>query len=172
MRKKPAFRFFDELIGDYIKVNKMIHDPKMLFVESGVNTLNMAVDVYSAIVEHIKTKNKADMLETVKERYDEYEEKIQENQLKEAAYNADIEFEKIKIKVQKGQFNDRVVRSFIDSLVKNLRIVNELFQNVQIEPDSSEMPRVEEVVRRTIRDLKNLISIYIEEDKQYGKNQS
>ena len=82
----------------------------------------------------------------------------------------DIEYDKVKNKIHDGKFRDREVREFIKYLQTDLQKVYEIFQHTQVDPDYPERTRVEEVARKTLRDYKKLITIYIEEEEKDGQD--
>ena len=79
-------------------------------------------------------------------------------------------YEKVKIKIRNGNFRDQEVRSFIKSLQDSLKRMLDIFQEIQADPDYPDRSRVEEITRRTLRDYQKLLTIYIEEENNDGKD--
>ena len=121
MRKGAAFRFIPELLGDFEHVMELSGNPKLLYVDTAVNTLHAASDVFQTFEEYGNTKRKKETLETIKKKYKDLEGVRLKNYQDEEIRRIDIEYEKVKNKIRDGQFRDKEVRSFIQSLEKDLK---------------------------------------------------
>ena len=168
MRREAAFKFIPELIGDLAHTMELSGNPKMLYVEAAINTLHMAVDVFESVEEHINTKQKNEIKQALQEKYSEMEKVRTDHYIQEAVRNIDITYERLKIQVKDGQFRNIEVRKFIKSLKDELHKVIDIFNVVQTDPDYPDRDKVEEVTRRTLRDYKKLLTIFIEEEEKDG----
>ena len=169
MRKGAAFRFISELLGDFEHVMELSGNPKLLYVDTAVNTLHAAADVFQTFEEYGNTKRKKETLEAIKKKYTDLEGLRLKNYQDEEIRRLDKAYERIKNKIRDGQFRDREVRSFIQSLEKDLKKALGIFQEIQADPDYPERAQVEEITRRTIRDYQKLLTIYIEEEEKDGE---
>lgn len=168
MRREAAFKFIPELIGDLAHTMELSGNPKMLYVEAAINTLHMAADVFESVEEHINTKQKNEIKQALQEKYSEMEKVRTDHYIQEAVRNIDITYERLKIQVKDGQFRNIEVRKFIKSLKDELHKVIDIFNVVQTDPDYPDRDKVEEVTRRTLRDYKKLLTIFIEEEEKDG----
>ncbi len=164
MRGEAAFRFIPELIGDIGRTMELSNNPKLLYIESALNTLHMAADVFTTIEEHRKTRRKKDAKQIIQEEYSKLEQARTDNYIQEAVRKIEIYYERVKLKVRDGKFRDREVRKFITSLKNDLYKAIEVFNEVQIEPDYPNREAVEEVTRKALRDYKKILTIFIGED--------
>ena len=170
MRKEAAFNFIPELIGDFSHVMELSGNPKALYVEAAVGTLHTAVNVFAAFQEYGNTKRKKATKRAIQQKYEDLKSAATLNYQTEELRRLDIEYEKVKNKIHDGKFRDREVRGFIKYLQTDLQKVYEIFQHTQVDPDYPERTRVEEVARKTLRDYKKLITIYIEEEEKDGQD--
>lgn len=170
MRKGAAFRFIPELLGDFEHVMELSGNPKLLYVDSALNTMHAASDVFQTFEEYGNTKRKIETLEAIKKKYKDLEGIRLKNYQDEEIHRLDIAYEKVKNKIQNGQFGDKEVRSFIQSLEKDLKKAVGLFQEIQADPDYPERAQVEEIARKTIRDYQKILRIYIEEEEKNGED--
>ncbi len=168
MRQNPAFQFIPELIGDFSHVMELSGNPKRLYIETAIEALHAATDVFTAFQEYTNTKNKKQTEQNLRKRYSDLEKTRFSNYEEEAIRKLDVAYEKLKSKVRDGEFRDKEVRVFISSLQEELRKAIGIFKNMQADPDYPDRSNVEEVTRRTMRVYKNLLTIYIEEDKDNG----
>ena len=165
MKREIAFRFIPELIGDIAHTIELSGNPKMLYVESAINTLHMAADVLQSVEEHINTKQKNEIKKALQEKYSEMERVRTDHYIQEAVRNIDITYEQIKIQVKNGQFRNVEVRNFIKCLKEELHKVIDIFNDIQVDPDYPNRDNIEEITRRTLQDYKNLLTVFIEEEK-------
>lgn len=170
MRKEAAFTFIPELIGDYSRVIELSGNPRLLYVEAALGTLHTAATVFAAFEEYGNTKRKKTTKQAMQQKYNDLKSATTLNYQAEALQRLDIEYEKVKSKIHDGQFRDKEVRGFIKYLQTDLQKVYEIFQHTQIDPDYPERTRVEEVARKTLRDYKKLLTIYIEEEEKDGQD--
>ena len=168
MRREAAFKFIPELIGDIAHTMELSGNPKMLYVEAAINTLHMAADVLGSVEEHINTKQKNEIKQALQEKYSEMERERTDHYIQEAVRDIDITYERLKIQVKDGQFRNVEVRKFIKCLKEELHKVIDIFNVVQTDPDYPDRDKVEEVTRRTLRDYKKLLTIFIEEEEKDG----
>ena len=168
MRQEAAFRFIPELIGDIAHTMELSGNPKMLYVEAAVNTLHMAADVFESVEEHLNTKRKKDTKQILQEKYSELERERIDHYTQESVSSIDITYERLKIKMRDGQFRDAEVRKFINCLREELHKVIDVFNDMQIDPDYPDRSKVEEVTRKSLRDYKKLLTIFIEEEEKDG----
>lgn len=168
MRREAAFKFIPELIGDIAHTMELSGNPKLLYVEATINTLHMAADVFESVEEHVNTKQKNEIRKALQEKYSEMERVRTDHYLQEAVRNIDITYERLKIQVKDGQFRNAEVRIFIECLKDELYKVIDIFNVVQADPDCPDRDKVEEVTRRTLRDYKKLLTIFIEEEEKDG----
>ncbi len=169
MRQEAAFIFISELIGDFAHTMELSRNPKLLYVEAAMNTLHMAADVFEAVEEYKNTKRKKETKQALQEKYSELEKTRTAHFVQEAVCNIDITYERLKTKVQDGQFRDAEVRIFINCLKEELKKVIEIYKDMQIDPNYSERDKVEEVTRKTLRDYNKLLTIFIEEEEKDGQ---
>ena len=175
MKREAAFRFIPELIGDIAHTMELSGDSKLLYVEAAVNTLHMAADMFDAVEEHINTKRKKETKQALKEKYSGLEKARTEHYIQEAVRNIDNSYQRLKIKVREGQFRDMEVRKFINCLKEELHKVIDIFNDMQIDPDYPDREnreKVEEVTRKSLRNYKNLLTIFIEEEAKDGQAES
>lgn len=172
MRQEVAFRFIPELIGDITHTMELSGNPKLLYVEAVVNTLHMAADVFESVEEHKNTKRKKETKQALQEKYSELEKARTDHYIQEAVRNIDNTYERLKIKVRDGQFRDKEVRKFINCLKEELHKVIDIFNDMQIDPDYPNRSKVEEVTRKSLRDYKKLLTIFIEEEEKDGQAES
>lgn len=172
MRQEAAFRFIPELIGDITHTLELSGNPKLLYVEAAVNTLHMAADVFESVEEHINTKRKKETKQTIQEKYSELKKTRTDHYVQEAVRNIDNTYERLKMKVCDGQFRDTEVRKFINCLKEELHKVIDIFNDMQIDPDYPDREKVEEVTRKSLRDYKKLLTIFIEEEEKDGQAES
>jgi hypothetical protein len=172
MRQEAAFRFIPELIGDITHAMELSGNPKLLYVEAAVNTLHMAADVFESVEEHINTKRKKETKQPLQEKYSELERTRTDHYIQEAVRNIDNTYERLKMKVSDGQFRDMEVGKFIDCLKEELHKVIDIFNDMQIDPDYPDRSKVEEVTRKSLRDYKKLLTIFIEEEEKDGQAES
>ena len=172
MRKEAAFRFIPELIGDITHTMELSGNPKLLYVEAAVNTLHMAADVFESVEEHINTKRKKETKQALQEKYSDLERTRTDHYIQEAVRNIDNTYERLKMKVRDGQFRDTEVGKFIDCLREELHKVIDIFNDMQIDPDYPDRSKVEEVTRKSLRDYKKLLTIFIEEEEKDGQAES
>lgn len=168
MRREAAFKFIPELIGDIAHTMELSGNPKLLYVEAAINTLHMAANVFELVEEHVNTKQKNEIRKILQEKYNEMEKVRTDHYIQEAVRNIDITYERLKIQVKDGQFRNIEVRKFIKSLKDELHKVIDIFNVVQTDPDYPDRDKVEEVTRRTLRDYKKLLTIFIEEEEKDG----
>ena len=168
MRQNAAFQFIPELIGDFSHVMELSGNPKRLYIETAIKTLYAATDVFTAFREYTNTKKKKQTEQNLRKRYNDLEKTRFSNYEEEAVRKLDVAYEKVKSKVRDGKFRDKEVREFISSLQEELRKAIGIFKNMQADPDYPDRSNVEEVTRRTMRVYKNLLTIYIDEDKDNG----
>ena len=168
MRREAAFKFIPELIGDIAHTMELSGNPKLLYVEAAINTLHMAANVFELVEEHVNTKQKNEIRKILQEKYSEMEKVRTDHYIQEAVRNIDITYERLKIQVKDGQFRNIEVRKFIKSLKDELHKVIDIFNVVQTDPDYPDRDKVEEVTRRTLRDYKKLLTIFIEEEEKDG----
>lgn len=169
MRQGVAFRFIPELLENFEHVIELSANPKLLYVDTAVNTLHAATDVFQAFEKYGNTKRKQETLEAIQKKYKELEGARLKNYQEEMLCRLDNEYEKVKNKIKDRQFRDQEVRSFIQTLERNLEKTLVIFQEIDSDPDYPEHARVEEITRKTIRDHNKLITIYIEEERD-GEN--
>ena len=172
MRREAAFKFIPELIGDIAHTMELSGNPKQLYVEAAVNTLHMAADVFEAIEEHKNTKQTRNTKHVLQEKYSNLEKSRKEHYIQAAVRNIDNEYERLKIKVRDGQFRDTEVRRFINCLKKELHKAIDIFNNMQIDPNYPDRSKVEEVTRKSLRDYKRLLDIFIEEEEKDDQAES
>lgn len=172
MRQEAAFRFIPELIGDITHTMELSGNPKLLYVEAAVNTLHMAADVFESVEEHINTKQKKETKQALQEKYSELERTRTDHYIQEAVRNIDNTYERLKMKVRDGQVRDTEVGKFIDCLKEELHKVIDIFNDMQIDPDYPDRSKVEEVTRKSLRDYKKLLTIFIEEEEKDGQAES
>ena len=168
MRREAAFKFIPELIGDIAHTMELSGNPKLLYVEAAINTLHMAANVFELVEEHVNTKQKNEIRKILQEKYNEMEKVRTDHYIQEAVRNIDITYERLKIQVKDGQFRNIEVRKFIKSLKDELHKVIDIFNVVQTDPDYPDRDKVEEVTRRTLRENKKLLTIFIEEEEKDG----
>lgn len=168
MRREAAFKFIPELIGDIAHTMELSGNSKLLYVEAAINTLHMAANVFELVEEHVNTKQKNEIRKILQEKYSEMEKVRTDHYIQEAVRNIDITYERLKIQVKDGQFRNIEVRKFIKSLKDELHKVIDIFNVVQTDPDYPDRDKVEEVTRRTLRDYKKLLTIFIEEEEKDG----
>jgi len=171
-RQEAAFRFIPELIGDIAHTMELSGNSKLLYVEAAVNTLHMAADVFESVEEHVNTKRKKEIKQALQEKYSELEKARTDHYIQEAVCNIDNTYERLKIRVRDGQFRDMEVRKFINCLKEELHKVIDIFNDVQINPDYPDREKVEEVTRKSLRDYKKLLTIFIEEEEKDGQAES
>lgn len=170
MRKEAAFNFIPELIGDFSCVMKLSRNPMAMHVEAAVGTLHAAVDVFTAYEEYGNTKRKKATKQVMQQKYDDLKSTATLNYQKEELRKLEIEYEKVRSKILDGKVRDREVREFVKYLQADLQKVYEIFQHTQIDPDYPERTKVEEVARKTLRDYKKLLTIYIEGEEIDGQD--
>ncbi len=168
MRQETAFRFIPELIGDIAHTMELSGNPRLLYVEVAVNTLHMAADVYKSVEAHINTKQKIKTKQILQEKYNELEKARKDHYIQEAVHNIENTYERLKIRIRDGHFRDTEVRKFITCLKEELHKVIDIFNDMQIDPNYPDRERVEEVTRKSLRDYKKLLTIFIEEEEKYG----
>ena len=169
MSKDSAFHFIPELIGDYAHVMELSGEPKRLYIETAVRTLHSVADVFEALGEHSITQQKRNTEKTLKEEYEKLIEKRYENYAEEILRKIDIDYESLKDKINKGKFRNKEVRKFIKCLQDELLKAVNVFNTLRSEPDYSYWAKAEEVTRKAWRDYNKLITIYIEEEEDNGK---
>lgn len=172
MRKEKAFQFIPELIGDVARTMELSGNPTELYVEAAVNTLHMAADVFESVEEHINTKRKKETKQALQEKYSELERTRTNHYIQEAVRNIDNTYERLKMKVRDGQFRDMEVGKFIGCLKEELHKVIDIFNDMQIDPDYPDRSKVEEVTRKSLRDYKKLLIIFIEEEEKDDQAES
>lgn len=172
MRQEAAFRFITELIGDITHTMELSGNPQLLYVEAAVNTLHMAADVFESVEEHINTKRKKETKQALQEKYRELEKVRTDHYIQEAVHIIDNTYERLKTRVRDGQFRDTEVRKFINCLKEELHKVIDIFNDMQIDPDYPDREKVEEVTRKSLRDYKKLLTIFIEEEEKDGQAES
>ena len=172
MRQEAAFRFIPELIGDITHTLELSGNPKLLYVEAAVNTLHMAADVFESVEEHTNTKREKEIKQALQEKYSKLERTRTDHYIQEAVRNIDNTYEHLKMKVRDGQFRDTEVRKFINCLKEELHKVIDIFNDMQIVPDYPDREKVEEVTRKSLRDYKKLLTIFIEEEEKDGQAES
>ena len=168
MRQEAAFRFIPELIGDIAHTMELSGNPKLLYVEAAVNTLHMAADVFDAVEEHMNTKRKKETKQALKQKNSELKKARTDHYIQEAVSNIDNTYERLKIKVRDGQFRDTEVRKIISCLKEELYKVIDIFNDMQIDTNYPDRDKVEEVTRKSLRDYKRLLTIFIEEEEKDG----
>ena len=164
MRNGAAFNFIPELLGDASHILELSANPTRLYVESAIKTLHMASNVIQAFTEHLNTVDKARLKRVTIEKYNKLELVKLENSINEEVLRLDNEYESIKIKIRDGEFRDRAVREFIGYIGDELKKVLDILNEMDSESDFSEQSKVEEIMRRTLRDYNKIITIYVEED--------
>lgn len=169
MRKEVAFQFIPELIGDIAHTMELSGNPQMLYVEAAVNTLHMAAKVFETIEEYINTKQKKETKQALQEKYSELEKTRTDHYIEESVRNIENTYERLKMKVRDGQFRDAEVRKFINCLKEELHKVIDIFNDMQLDPDYPDREKIEEVTRKSLRDYKKLLTIFIEEEEKNGQ---
>ena len=169
MRQDSAFKFIPELIGDFTHVMEMSESPRLLYVETAINALHAATDIFNVIEEHTNTKRMEQTKEPLKKRYDELEQARIINYERETIQRMDVEYAKLKDRIRDGQLKDKAVRAFINSLKDELHKAIDILNKTQIEPNVPKRASIEETVRKAIKAYNNLLSILIEEDRNNGK---
>lgn len=164
MRQKAAFVFIPELVGDFFHVMEVSGNPRQLYIEAAVRTLHMGGDLIRAITEHKSTEEKIRTKKQIEEAYDSIKREKLEYYEEEVLSNIDISYQKIKQKISEGQFRDKEVRSFIKLLEKELQRLFDAFSGIQVDSDLPEASRIDEVARKSLRDYKKLLSLFIEEE--------
>lgn len=172
MRQEAAFKFIPELIGDITHTMELSENPKLLYVEAAVNTLHMAADIFESVEEHKNTKRKRETKQALLEKYSDLERTKKDHYIQEAVCNIDNEYERLKIKVHDGHFRDAEVRKFIECLKEDLHKAIDIFNNMQIDPNYPDRSKVEEVTRKSLRDYKRLLDIFIEEEEKDDQAES
>lgn len=165
MRKEVAFNFIQELIGDYAHVMELSRNPKMLYIETAFETLHTAVEVYGTFEEYNNTKRKMETKQIIQQKYNDLKTEATLNYTLEESRRLDVEYEKVKSKINDKNFRDKEVQDFIKYLKMDLQKVYKIFQKAQVDPDYPERTRIEEIARRTLRDYNKLLTIFIEEEK-------
>lgn len=168
MRQGSAFIFIHELIGDIAHTMELSGNPKLLYVESAINTLHMAADVFESIEEHRNTKQKKETKQALQEKYSELERERTDHYIQEAVNNIDITYEQLKMQVRDGQFRSMEVRKFIKCLEEELYKTVDIFNDIQVDPDYPDRDKVGEIMRRTLRDHNRILTIFIEEEEKDG----
>ncbi len=170
MRKEGGgFNFIPELIGDLAHVLELSANPKALYIESAVVTLRAAVDVFAAFEEYRNKKRKEETKQVIQQKYENLKKMVTLNYHTEDLRRVDVEYEKVKRKIQEGKFMDKEVRESIKLFQTDLKKVYDILQHAQIDSDYPEKQKVEELARRTLRDYNKLLTIYIEEEED-GKD--
>jgi len=169
VRKGNAFHFIPELIGDYVHVMEISRDPNRLYIETAVNTLHMAASVFEAFEEHSITQRKREAAWALQEEYEKLKEERYEHYTEEMLRKIDLDYEKVKDRISKGQFRSKEVRKFIKCLQDELFKAVDIFNKIKMDSDYPDWAKVEEVMRRAWHDYNKLLTIYIEEDEDNGE---
>ncbi len=171
MRKTAAFQFIPELIGDFAHVMEMSGNPKRLYVETAIETLHAAASALAVFNEHKNTKKKKETEEALQKEYDDLRKKQIEHYEEEEVRKLDIAYEKVKLKIQGGQFRDKEVRSFIRYVEQDLQKAMEILNQIMhMDRDRYDISNIEEVARKVLRDYNKLLTIFIEEESGNGED--
>ena len=165
MRQETAFRFIPELIGDFSQTMELSNNPQLMYVDTAVNTLHMASNVFNLVSEHNNTKRKRELLKKLQAKYGEIEKTRIDHFVQETIQEVDIEYEKTRTKIKQGKFRDKEVSACIRRLKENLYKMLDIFNEIQKDPDDPNRQQIEEVTRRAFRDYNNLINNYIVEEE-------
>ena len=138
MRQGPAFRFIPELIGGITHIMTISRGPQ-LYIETGMETLHMASNVFQAIIEHSNTKSKEQTLKTIRETYKEIELK-----------KLDAQYEKIKQSIKAEQFASETVVEFSSTMHAMIRKYISCLNQLQSGTDYTKRSQVEENIRKAI----------------------
>ena len=169
MGKDKAFQFIPELLGDYVHVMEISGDPNRLYIETAVSTLHMAANVFEAFEEHRITQRKTETERTLQEEYKKLKEERYEHYTEEILRKIDLDYEKVKDRIRKGQLRNKEVRKFIKCLQDELFKAVNIFNRIKADPDYPDEAQVEEVMRRAWRDYNKLLKVYIEEEENNGE---
>ena len=168
MRQGAAFQFIQELIGDYTHVMEMSENPRLFCIETAIESLHAAADVFQAIEEHRNTQRKIETAHQLQDKYKELAHERLANYSKEEAKRIDVLYEKVKQQINSGRFRDAEVTKFISCLRDDLNKVVDIYTDIQGNPDYPDRFQVEERFRKTLRDYRKLITLFIEEDESNG----
>ena len=163
MRRGSAFQFIQELIGDYAHVMEISENPRLLYIETIIESLHTAANVFQAIEEHRNTQKKKETVNQLEKDYNELANDRLANYSIEEAKKIDALYEKVKQQISAGRFRDAEVIQFISYLGADLKKVNDIYSSIQRLPDYPDSFKIEERLRKAMRDYRKLITLFIEE---------
>ena len=166
MKGETAFNFIPELIGDVAYVKELSNSPKTLYVKSVLNALQAVANIFGTFEEYKNTKSKIRSKQAIQNVYDDLKTDAVLNYQIEEIQRLNIEFESIKIKIQKEEFSDKEVRGFIKRMEMQIQRVLEILHEFQSDPDYPDKTVIEEATRKLLRDYGKLLSLYIEEEEK------
>lgn len=168
MNKKPAFRFIPELIGDITHVMELSKNPSQLYLESAISTLHAGFDVYQAVIERRNTEEKEKTKQQIQQVYDKLQEERVNNYEQEILNQINVGYEKVKCKIGEGQFWDNEVRAFVKQIEANLNRLIDILKDLENDPDNLNKNKVDELMRRALRDYNRLLKSFVEEGENNG----
>ncbi|WP_026495876.1 hypothetical protein [Butyrivibrio sp. WCD3002] len=162
MRNKQAFVFIPELVGDFKHVIDLSQNPGILYVETAIKTLHMASSLYRAYVEHTITNQLEEEVKNLQERIDEIELQRIKDYESEILNLIDIDYQRIRAKLEERKFNDEQVIGFISCIKKELERLNSFLAKISDDDiNYNDLDLVEEMRRRSLRDYKRIITEFV-----------
>ena len=163
MSKNAAFRFIPELIGDYVHVMELAENPPLMFIESALETIHMASELYGTVSAFKNTKNLKDLESSLSNEYNNQKEQRAANYETEMIDKLNNEYQMIRLEIKRGKFQNEAVQGFMMRLKDNLHRVLEEYEALSLDQSFAERSRIEEVTRRAFRDYNNIVSLHLEE---------
>lgn len=164
MKKKSAFVFFPELIGDAAKILKAPSNPQRMYIDAAVETIRAATKIFQAVADHKLTQKSNNTLEFVEQKYNLLYEDMIRNFKTEHLKRLEIEYSKIEPVLDNNQYNNTKVKEFIKLLKSELEKIIKVIRSMPDDIDFSEQNRIYEIYRKSLRDYDRLINLFIEEE--------
>ena len=168
MRQGAAFQFIQELIGDYAHVMKMSENPSSFYVETAIQSLHAAADVFLAIEEHRNSKKKKETADLLQDNYERLASERMKHYCSDEIQKIDLMYEEVRQQINAGEFRNTKVMEIIPYLRDDLKKTIDLYSYIQARYDYLDSLKVEERLRKAVRDYNRLINISIEEDETNG----
>lgn len=163
MRKRSAFWFVPELVGEAATVLNLTKSPIQLYIDTSLKVLRTATDVFSLYQNHKITKameqNRDEIVEMSIEQDALLRDYIKEEQIREI----EIQYLKVKQYLNESKQVDEVLEILTLLIEDNLRKVISISSLIRRDESFRKICEIDELYRRSLRSYKNIISLHCEE---------
>lgn len=164
MRKRRAFWFVPELVGEIKDIASLSKSPVQLYIETSIKTLQTAADIFSLFHSYNDTKRMEQCLNDIKQDHEKQETAIMERFKEEQIREIELQYRSIQDQLSDSKKINENIEKLIYMIEENLRIVIGITDQIKRDDSFKQLCEIDELYRTALRDYTNVIRISMEED--------